>query len=536
MPFPTVVDTITDGPTVLHASQVLGPQRVTVGPSVYNVKSDQYGAAGDGTTDDSTAINAAIAACSAAGGGTVYFPAGTYVASSLTFFGKIHYLGAGIENTILKLRTGSATNVPLIQSNAFATLASGGGGAGPGTSVGGESNFCFEHLTLDGNKANVASTVPMLRIYGFGFILQNLRLRNSNNVNLYSEWASSLTSPGPDSMEAHAYGLKVHDAGSDGVTWNGPHDSNWVNAESFNNGGRGYTVAGNGNGTKFVNCHGWGLTQTYAWYFNVAGCSLVSCVAEGASVAQIALNANDSVVVGCNVFAAGGTGTTGVIIGDTGSVVGSFLDLKVQNCVTASVNFKNDGGSFVRCLSFQTSGPAYIGTVASATYAMIQVGGGGTAPLMRVPTTLDVFGGQVGVHAGNAVRLYNAADSSFADVSFDGTRVNTTWPVRPSSLLLSRQTPTETVLVSGINGTLGDVIAVTLTAARVVGAPTSPLVGQRLVFTLIQGGAGAFAVTWNAVFKKVWSDTGNATGARSSIAFVYDGTNWNQDGAQAPYV
>lgn len=98
------------------------------------------------------------------------------------------------------------------------------------------------------------------------------------------------------------------------------------------------------------------------------------------------------------------------------------------------------------------------------------------------------------------------------------------------------QAPTEAVLVSGVDVQLGGLIGVTLSAARVVGAPLNPYVGARLTFTFIQGGAGAWAVTWNAVFKKVWSDAGNATGARSSISFYYDGTNWNQDGAQATYV
>lgn len=46
------------------------------GSQVYNVKA--YGAVGDGTTDDSTAVIAAIAATSTAGGGVVYFPKGTY--------------------------------------------------------------------------------------------------------------------------------------------------------------------------------------------------------------------------------------------------------------------------------------------------------------------------------------------------------------------------------------------------------------------------------------------------------------------------
>lgn len=45
--------------------------------SHFNVK--LYGALGDGSTNDTVAINAAIIACNAAGGGTVFVPAGTYM-------------------------------------------------------------------------------------------------------------------------------------------------------------------------------------------------------------------------------------------------------------------------------------------------------------------------------------------------------------------------------------------------------------------------------------------------------------------------
>jgi hypothetical protein len=100
----------------------------------------------------------------------------------------------------------------------------------------------------------------------------------------------------------------------------------------------------------------------------------------------------------------------------------------------------------------------------------------------------------------------------------------------------SKQTPTEAVLVSGVDATLGEWVEVTLTAARVVGAPLNPLVGQELGFTLIEGGAGAFAVTWNAVFKLTWSNAGNVAGTRASVKFWYDGTNWNAMHAQAPFV
>lgn len=56
---------------------------------VYNVKA--YGATGNGSTDDSTAIQSALDACYAAGGGTVYFPSGTYkIATGLIVGAKVN--------------------------------------------------------------------------------------------------------------------------------------------------------------------------------------------------------------------------------------------------------------------------------------------------------------------------------------------------------------------------------------------------------------------------------------------------------------
>ena len=49
--------------------------------AVFDVKA--FGAKADGTTPDRDAINKAIDAAEAAGGGTVYFPAGTYLTGSI---------------------------------------------------------------------------------------------------------------------------------------------------------------------------------------------------------------------------------------------------------------------------------------------------------------------------------------------------------------------------------------------------------------------------------------------------------------------
>ncbi|TML32209.1 MAG: carbohydrate-binding protein [Actinobacteria bacterium] len=64
--------------------------------SVFNVRT--FGATGDGITNDTPAVNAAIAAANGAGGGTVEFPAGTYLAG-----GSIHLL----SNVTLLLDAGS---------------------------------------------------------------------------------------------------------------------------------------------------------------------------------------------------------------------------------------------------------------------------------------------------------------------------------------------------------------------------------------------------------------------------------------------
>jgi len=76
--------------TLLCAASLLAQAQTTAGssPAVYSVR--DFGARGDGKTLDSPAINRAIAAAAAAGGGTVYFPAGTYLSGSIHLQSNIH--------------------------------------------------------------------------------------------------------------------------------------------------------------------------------------------------------------------------------------------------------------------------------------------------------------------------------------------------------------------------------------------------------------------------------------------------------------
>lgn len=84
---------VTDASRGLWIDQ--GNQFYSLTGEIYNVKS--YGAVGNGTTDDTTAIQAAITACPA--GGMVYFPPGNYKFSTLTISTPITLQGGGWSTT-----------------------------------------------------------------------------------------------------------------------------------------------------------------------------------------------------------------------------------------------------------------------------------------------------------------------------------------------------------------------------------------------------------------------------------------------------
>lgn len=81
---------------------------VAQGGQVVSVKDAAYGAKGDGTTDDLTAINAAVAALGT-NGGQVFFPPGNYKVSGTIAANRdnVHFVGVGIGAT--KITTSSAT-------------------------------------------------------------------------------------------------------------------------------------------------------------------------------------------------------------------------------------------------------------------------------------------------------------------------------------------------------------------------------------------------------------------------------------------
>lgn len=97
-----------------------------------------YGAVGDGATDDTDAIQAALAAVPAAGG-LVYFPPGTYLLDeTIELRTGVRVVGAGKDATYIKAGAGFPTSTPMVTlSDATTTF-----------------NSRVEHLTLDCNSVS----------------------------------------------------------------------------------------------------------------------------------------------------------------------------------------------------------------------------------------------------------------------------------------------------------------------------------------------------------------------------------------------
>jgi|GEM_PF-5918590 len=71
-----------------------------------------FGAIGNGVTDDYSAILNALNALVARGGGTLHFPAGTYITNyAIPLKSNIHYLGDGADATIIKAASTSSDNI-----------------------------------------------------------------------------------------------------------------------------------------------------------------------------------------------------------------------------------------------------------------------------------------------------------------------------------------------------------------------------------------------------------------------------------------
>ena len=155
-----------DETDISNKSDLLDLLRIKrVKSSVYfNVKT--YGATGNGTSNDRTAIQNAFDACNTAGGGTVIFPAGTYkVNSTLIFYSNTHIL-LDCGATILR---GGSYNMMLQTYCTDETL-----------EYNGVHDVIIEGGTIDAGTGITQGCAPIGMIHAKNITIKNVRMRHNN--------------------------------------------------------------------------------------------------------------------------------------------------------------------------------------------------------------------------------------------------------------------------------------------------------------------------------------------------------------------
>lgn len=176
-----------------------------------------FGAVGDGVTDDRKAIQNAIDAVSSAGGGTVYFPPGVYykpaTTAAITPKNKVVLKGAGRAATILKHDDTSGTSRYI-------------GSVSIGNAI---EQFAIEDLSFEGmwsTSLNSLGTQITELWYIDHLQLRNVGVKNSRAMGLTGRHIKSLLIEGCDIEKTNGDGLAFWDAGDVRVHGNRLADCN----------------------------------------------------------------------------------------------------------------------------------------------------------------------------------------------------------------------------------------------------------------------------------------------------------------------
>ena len=165
-----------------------------------------YGAKGDGVTNDTEAIQNCINE-----NDVVFLPAGTYLVTTINIPSGKQIIGAGNKNTIIK--PFQPTNA-LMQTLYWEAQHEKGYNSG-------SSGWRLSNITLDGNnKASYG-----IRIVGYRYKIDNVYIRQCE-TGLISEWGKEL-GQGEDglTMEAILTDNIIERCTNYAMLWRGPHDS-----------------------------------------------------------------------------------------------------------------------------------------------------------------------------------------------------------------------------------------------------------------------------------------------------------------------
>lgn len=224
------------------------------------VTPQDYGAAGNGSTDDTAAVQAAINAVAASGGGTLLLPAGTYkISSALSFTSAVSLLGLGPGISVINQTSTSANGLTYNPATTLSYVSIAGlsvTGPGSGTGVG---------ILLEANSGAasvVSAALENVAVAGFG----------SHNIEVVNGVGCSLDTVNSASSGGHCFFLS---GGTGNVLDNCFANGGVSTQQGFQLTSVSYTTL---NGCRALGCGG-GYQITGGSANSIAGCGADAIVA-----------------------------------------------------------------------------------------------------------------------------------------------------------------------------------------------------------------------------------------------------------------
>ena len=525
------------------------PTGATTSRSIADLFGDQlfagdYGAIGDGVTDDTLAIQTALNDMYSLypNGAKLFFTRGTYVASQIIIHRQQLLVSSdGPQAATLMQKAGS--NCDFITSENFSSLT--GTGANYGTNPLVPSWFGIQDMHINGNaSAQSAGAWRGIAWYGNAQMMLGTNLiENCKQDNIYTEAANTFAYSATDwrSEEEGFFDTVIsRNAGRYGWLNRGPHDAIIINYIAPENASTGYRSEASGslyNGAAHIH-----KIHTYAegdgtGQYHGAGGTIIFCYTDndnitlatgitiqflyqieagpwGLNALEILPGANfvtigvhslnfqptATNIIGCNIQAGGGNvvidNINGVSVPGTSGI--TFYKIRSNFCTLNGI-FSNAQGAGSIAIDLDAAycritGVSYINTTTvkytggNNNYVQLEdySAGGAFTTLSGSPGSTDTF--LITNDLGVVVSTYPLLST-----------VNK-WAAAQA------QTPVALSIVStaiATNAALGNNFFATLaiSAATTMSAPTNPVDGQVIKYELAQPASGSGGtVTWNAVF------------------------------------
>lgn len=157
------VSTSSSASTVYNQGSTGAVNTTVAGKLRESVSVKDFGAVGDGTTDDTAAVQAAVTSCTSLGG-SVYVPPGTYLITHLTLVSNLCLHGAGPGVSTLKQK--NASNLDFIGTTTL-------------------NHVTIRDLTFNGNKTNQTSMGAGIVLSASDVVITNCEVTNFHAYGIY---------------------------------------------------------------------------------------------------------------------------------------------------------------------------------------------------------------------------------------------------------------------------------------------------------------------------------------------------------------